>query len=258
MSFDADTLACAAIVEKGDPLRFRSVMAAPVSARKLLFPLYAMNVEVSRAPWVTQEPMIAEMRLQWWRDALEEIATGAAVRHHEVTTPLAAVIIPEHAVLLDELIAARRWDIYKEPFEDADHFDQHINRTAGHLMWVAAASLGQAEETTVRDAAYAMGVANWLRAIPELEARGRIPLLDGTAQGVRDLADKGLNRLYRARKARAKVSTAARPALFSVADADIVLSTASKSPSRVSSGDLPQFGQHTRMRLALRSALGRW
>ena len=35
-------------------------MAAPVAARRVLFPLYAFNVEVARAPWVTQEAMIAE------------------------------------------------------------------------------------------------------------------------------------------------------------------------------------------------------
>ncbi|TNF18762.1 MAG: phytoene synthase, partial [Rhodobacteraceae bacterium] len=62
-----DWQACAAIVEKGDPDRFASAMAAPVAARARLFPLYAFNLEVARAPWVTQEPMIAEMRLQWWR-----------------------------------------------------------------------------------------------------------------------------------------------------------------------------------------------
>ena len=76
MSFDA----CAALVERGDPQRFRAAMAAPPEARRVLFPLYAFNVEVARAPWVTQEPMIAEMRLQWWRDALEEIAMGGRVR----------------------------------------------------------------------------------------------------------------------------------------------------------------------------------
>ena len=82
MQFDADLTACAALVEKADPDRFRAAMAAPVAARAVLFPLYALNVEVTRAPWVTQEPMLAEMRLQWWRDALQEIADGGPVRRH--------------------------------------------------------------------------------------------------------------------------------------------------------------------------------
>ena len=79
MQFDDDLTACAAIVERADPLRFRATMAAPVKARRVLFPLYAFNIEVARAPWVTQEAMIAEMRLQWWRDVCEEIGQGGPV-----------------------------------------------------------------------------------------------------------------------------------------------------------------------------------
>src|SRR6056297_3443190 len=129
MEFDADLTACAQLVEAGDAERFAAVMAAPVAARAKLFPLYAFNIEVSRAPWVTQEPMIAEMRLQWWRDALEEIAEGCAVRKHEVTTPLADAISPGTARRLDALVAARRWDIYSEAFEDDGHFAEYLDAT---------------------------------------------------------------------------------------------------------------------------------
>ena len=79
-----DLTACARIVEKGDPARFKAVMAAPPKARDALFPLYAFNVEVARAPWVSAEPGIAEIRLHWWIDALGEIAAGGMVRRHEV------------------------------------------------------------------------------------------------------------------------------------------------------------------------------
>jgi 15-cis-phytoene synthase len=53
--------ACAALVQRGDPDRFAAVMAAPVEARARLFVIYAWNLEVARAPWVTSEPLIAEM-----------------------------------------------------------------------------------------------------------------------------------------------------------------------------------------------------
>ena len=106
--------ACADIVAKGDPDRFAAAMAAPVEARKVLFPLYAFNVEVARAPWVTSEPMIGEMRLQWWRDALEEIATEKPVRKHEVASQLADILSPDMAARLDALVVARRWDLYKD------------------------------------------------------------------------------------------------------------------------------------------------
>ncbi len=240
MQFDDDLIACAAMVEKADPPRFRSVMAAPVTARAVLFPLYAFNIEAARAPWVTQEPMIAEMRLQWWRDVCEEITAGGPVRRHEVATPLARAITGAQAQVLDTLVAARRWDIYKDAFEDQAHFDRYIDETAGGLMWVAASALGPAEERVVRDAGYGAGVANWLLAVPELEARGRVPLVDGTTEGVRSLARAALDRLTRARGNRAAVSRSARPALLAVGHADAVLRAAIADPRRVASGALPQ------------------
>ncbi len=253
-----DLAACAALVERADPDRFRAAMAAPVAARGVLFPLYAMNVEVSRAPWVTQEPMIAEMRLQWWRDALAEIAGGGPVRRHEVVTPLAGVVAPDRAAVLDGLVEARRWDIYRDAFEDEAAFSEHIDRVSGDLMWVAAASLGRAEEGVVRDYAWAAGVASWLRAIPELEARGRIPLLDGTEAGVRRLAEEGLERLARARARRDAVSAAARPALYPGWQAEHVLKQAAREPARVAAGALGVGAFRSAAALMRVAATGRW
>ena len=133
-----DIAACAEIVRRADPERFRAVMAAPVAARERLFPIYAFNVEVARAPWVTAEPLIAEMRLQWWRDALAEIAAGGPVRRHEVATPLAQAIRAGDVVLLDALVEARRWDIHRDPFADMQAFRAHIAATSGNLLLVAA------------------------------------------------------------------------------------------------------------------------
>ncbi len=258
MSFDADLNACAALVERGDPMRFRAVMAAPVAARRVLFSLYAFNVEVARAPWVTQEPMIAEMRLQWWRDVCEEIIKGGPVRRHEVATPLGAVIDADQAQFLDELVAARRWDIYKEAFENVGHFERYIDQTSGNLTWVAARVLGQADESVVRDAAFASGIATWLRAIPELEAKGRIPLVDGTPDAVRSLAQDAMTRLSKARKSRAKVSRPARAAMLHVGQADHVLQAAIADPSAVGDVRLPDPEQSDRRWLAWRALTGRW
>ncbi|MFY9244816.1 MAG: squalene/phytoene synthase family protein, partial [Roseicyclus sp.] len=110
--------ACADLVARGDPDRFRATMAGPLAARRVLFPLYAFNIEVSRAPWVTGEPIIAEMRLQFWRDVIEELAAGRPPRAHEVIAPLAQAIPQSVIGGLDRLVAARQWDIYSEAFAD--------------------------------------------------------------------------------------------------------------------------------------------
>lgn len=258
MRIDPDIASCAGLVQRADPDRFRATMAAPVPVRAVLFPLFAMNVEVSRAPWVTAEPMIAEMRLQWWRDALAEIAAGDAVRRHEVVTPLARALSPQAAAGLDEYIAVRRWDIYREPFEDADHFARYIDRSSGSLFWAAVQGLGPADETVVRDFGFAAGLAGWFRAVPELLAHGRVPLLDGSPEGIRALAREGLDRLQRARAARGRVSRDAAPALLSGWQAGRVLALAEAEPHRVSEGRLAQGEAGKRVSLALRAATLRW
>jgi 15-cis-phytoene synthase len=226
--------ACAALVERGDPERFAAVMAAPVALRGRLFPLYAFNLEVARAPWVTKEAMIAEMRLQWWRDVVGE----AIARAHEVAGPLHQVIV-EAALpveVLDKMVAARRWDIYADPFEDTVHFEAYLEETAGGLMWLACKACGAPDqaEAAARGYGWAAGLANYLRAVPELEARGKIPLLDGREVGLKALAEVGLARLEVARRGRGQ----AGPALLAAASAGAILRQVREEPGRVAAGAL--------------------
>ena len=238
MQFDGDLIACAEAVQKGDPDRFLAAMAAPVEARPLLFALYAFNIEMSRAPWASQESMIAEMRVQWWRDVGAEIASGGQVRRHYVATPLARLVNHEAAQVIDAMAEARRWDIYRDPFEDEAAFDTFIDATSGGLMWMAAASLGPADEGVVRDYAYAAGLAAYLRAIPELEAQKRVPLLDGTNAGLIQLAERGLDRLAAARRGRQAISSAASSALLPGWQAGAILRQVRAEPARVAAGAL--------------------
>jgi hypothetical protein len=252
--------ACADLVARGDPDRFRAVMAAPVAARAVLFPLYAFNIEVTRAPWVTAEPLIAEMRLQFWRDVVDELAAGRPPRAHEVVAPLAAAIPADMVGALDALVAARRRDIYKDPFADRAEFDAYIADTAGPLVTVAARALGApaAAEHVLADAGWAFGLAAYLRAIPALEATGRAPLVEGTPAAVADLARAGLARLARARAGRGLVPRGAVPALFAGWRAEATLRAAAADPRLVAAGALPGAGFRDSLRLALLAATGRW
>jgi phytoene synthase len=207
--------ACAELVRRGDPDRFRAVMAAPVEVRAQLFPLYAFNLEVARAPWVTQEPLIAEMRLQWWRDVVSNAASGAA-KAHEVAGPLHELVrdfgLPVE--VMDRLIAARRWDLHREPHDGVGALEDYLEDTGAGLMWLAARALGapDAAEEPVRAYGWATGASMYIRAAPALVARGRQPLPEQLRP--RDLAQQGLEKLVCARKARKAVPRAIAPALL--------------------------------------------
>ena len=251
-----DLSACARIVEKGDPMRFRAVMTAPPAAREKLFPLYAFNVEVARAPWITSEPGIAEIRLQWWIDALEEIAAGGTVRRHEVVVPLALVIAPAQARALQALIEARMRDVYGEPFADLPELLAYLNATAGTLLETAAAMLGQRDPAPARAAGLAQGVAGWLSAVPALKKAGRVPLPDESREGIGALVGEGLAALEAARQG--PIDRPARPAFHVMAGVGHMLTRARASRTPVFSGTLEPGPAKLSYALMKAALLGRW
>ncbi len=253
-----DLTACAAQVERSDPERFRATMAAPVAARAVLFPLYAFNLEVARAPYVTQEFLIAEMRLQWWRDALDEIAAGGNVRRHEVVTPLARALDVSGAKALHSVVDARRRDVEKERFIRAADLMAHLDEGNGTLTWVAAQTLGatgpKAEEAA-RAMGQAAGLAGWLRAAPALRKAGWEPMPE---EGAEDLPAIGLDLLDCAAALRGAMPSAARPALRAGWLARPVLRLARDEFERVDDGALEPAGPRASLRLALLSLTGRY
>jgi len=271
MSIDA----CAELVKAGDPDRYLSVMAAPVAARDRLLVLYAFNLEVARAPWASNEEMIAEMRLQWWLDTINEIYNGK-VRHHEVVGPLADVIaaydLPQN--LFVELIEARRFDIYREGHSGLPAFDAYIDATSGNLMRLAAMSLGAKDLTCIVDFGYGVGVANLWRALPALYAAGRHPVpvncaLDRNAvaggevpenlsDALRSISANALSKVQSARQGRKTLPKAVAPALLSGWQVDVPLKMVAAQPGDALRQPLETSEFQKKLGLLWRSATGRW
>ena len=251
---------CADLVHAGDPERFAATMAAPVALREKLWPLYAANLEIARAPWAASEPMVAEMRLQWWIDTIAELAAGSDRRGHPVTEALAPILQadPALAPLLTGIAETRRWDCWREAFADRTAFDAYLDRTSGNLMWAAARTLGApgTSENPIRDFAWGAGLAAYLRAALELEARGRIPFTDGRPDALRALAAEGRRRIARSKAA--AIPRSARPALWPGATADAVLRQAEQDPRRIAEGRLGLSGLGEKWALLTRALTGRY
>ena len=84
--------ACADLVRQADPDRFVTGQTATPAAQAKLWPIYALNIEIARAAWASQTPLLGQMRLQWWEDGLAELTTGQAVRAHPVLAAVADVV----------------------------------------------------------------------------------------------------------------------------------------------------------------------
>ena len=175
MLYDDDIEFCASLLKESDPSRFRSIMAAPEKLRPYYFVIFALNVEVSKAPYLTKEPLIAEIRLQWWLDVLDEIIGEKAVRKHAVATPLSKCIGKSHARELKKFVLARKWDIHFNGFDSLTELKKYLYETTGILFQVAAGRHVVTKNKYFHDACMAIALANYLSATPELKRAGKLP-----------------------------------------------------------------------------------
>src|SRR5437870_517006 len=110
--------ACEALVRDADYDRYVSALFAPAERRRHLFALYAFNHEVAKTAETVTQPIMGQMRLQWWCDALDEIEADR-VRRHEVVEALAETL-RTHALpraMLNAVIDAHDNDLVEAPFE---------------------------------------------------------------------------------------------------------------------------------------------
>jgi NADH dehydrogenase [ubiquinone] 1 alpha subcomplex assembly factor 6 len=175
-----DFSACEALVRKVDSDRYLAALFAPDRLRPHLFALHAFNYEVAKTADSVSQPVMGQIRLQWWREAVEEIYASRAPRRHEVVQALAETVaardLPRE--LFDALIDAREDDLDEAPFSDWPSLEAYADATSGNIMRLAARILGAGAvlDETAREAAIAYALAGLLRAFAFHASRRRLML----------------------------------------------------------------------------------
>jgi phytoene synthase len=230
----------AADLRHHDRDRYQTALFAPADRQPALFALYAFNYEVARIREVVREPMLGQIRLQWWRDALDEIYAGEKPRHHDVVEPLAEAIRTHHLshAHFDALLDARMQDIDAEPPATLDALETYAENSSARLVLLALEVLGIAD-ADAQDAARGVGIAfalaGLLTAAPfhararrlylprELTERNNVdlerslfalkssPALAASAQAI---AERAVEHLTAARQKRGTIPRSALPALL--------------------------------------------
>lgn len=198
-------------LRRADPDRFFCTLFAPPEARRTLALLYLFNHELARAREVASEPLLALIRLNWWREVIE----GQA-KKHEIATPLTAaltagIFAPEDLL---GLITAREAEAEPE-IPDLESFLEYARNTAGKLARIAGKFLG-ADSSIIEDLGTAYGISGILRAAPYLARQNRSLLpADGTAE---QILIGHANSLLRTKTAPRIALAAALPAMFARRD----------------------------------------
>jgi phytoene synthase len=184
MNLESAFSECEAIVRYVDADRYFSALFAPAEKRPLLFALYAFNHELARIGEVVHEPMMGEIRLQWWRETLEGAREGKP-RTHDVARAMAELFmrVDLPAELLAAMIEARAFDLTRESAPDQQTLDEYLDATSGNLMRLAARLLGAGDkhDALAREAGIAYGLAGLIRSQPAHRARGKQFIRDSGA-----------------------------------------------------------------------------
>lgn len=238
-------------VRRLDRDRFLLTLFAPPERRDGLMALYSFNLELAQVREKVSQPILGQIRLQWWRDQVAAIFEGRSVGAHPVATPLADIVrrFGLSRTPLDALIDARQQDVDEDPLPTLAALEGYAEGTAASLNASALELLGCREDAAAMTAGRHVGIA-WalvglLRAVPFHAAAGRlylpVDLLERhkvavedvmagrpppqLASVVREVAEKAVLHLAEARRERRGVTRPALPVLLAATLADGYLST---------------------------------
>jgi NADH dehydrogenase [ubiquinone] 1 alpha subcomplex assembly factor 6 len=157
-------------VRRYDHDRFMTAIFAPSAVREHLFALYAFNIELAKISEIVSEPLIGQMRLQWWRDTLDRLYVGETVAHG-VARPLGEAIAATGIAraAFDPLIDAREFDLNGEPPTDFAALHTYAEGTGAPLLAIAlqiAGASGPAAAEIARLAGTGWALTGLLRAVP--------------------------------------------------------------------------------------------
>ena len=119
------------------------------------------------------EPLLGQIRLQWWREALAEIAAGGAVRKHPIVACVAAAGLDLAA--LGRAIDGRERDLDDAPFSDIAEMANYARETSGSIFKAAFAAADCAT-ASAEDLGTGYALAGIVRALPFYARQRRLPL----------------------------------------------------------------------------------
>jgi len=170
---------CDALLKREDPDRWLAALFLPAETRKHVHAVYAFNLEIARIRRLVSEPVLGEIRFQWWREVLAGDRASEAEAH-----PVAAALrdtLNVHglpAAPLQALVEARLFDLYGAPMPSIEALEAYARATAGQLFQFAAAIIEKKSGTELSETAASGGMAyamtGLMRALPWHATTGQV------------------------------------------------------------------------------------
>ena len=149
-------------LRRSDPDRWLSSrFIADPAQRADVVAIYAFDHELNHIAATVAEPLAAEIRLTWHREAVEGLFAGKPAPGHPVLAALGAAIPRRNLAFtpFEAMIEARFQALEPGRFETVAALENHIDATDGAVMALVVAILGGLDGLALRPAAQAWGLA---------------------------------------------------------------------------------------------------
>jgi 15-cis-phytoene synthase len=160
---------CEAALREKDRDAWLATLFAPADRRRRLHALHAFALEIAEIPGKVTQPLLGEMRLRWWQDALAAPNEDGGRAHpvlDALLDTLDACSLPrrEVAAFLDAHVA----DLYDDPMPTTTALLDYCERTAAQpLRWSARALGAAGDAEALTEAGTALGLLGVLRRLPK-------------------------------------------------------------------------------------------
>ncbi len=180
MTQSASTAEIIAVARAYEPERYLAATLAAEPERTALIALTAFAADLCRITETATEPLLGEIRLQWWRDSLDTIQSGGRIGA-PLADALGDVIVSQRlpVPLLIAMTEARAFDLYDDPMADTAALDGYLAKTEALPFELALRILGVPAgdaSALARPAGRAFGMTRLLARLPVSLARGHVPV----------------------------------------------------------------------------------
>ena len=141
---------CAYLVRERSIDRYLSILFLPANVRSDVYALYAFDAEISQIRSMIKEPMMGEIRQQWWCDIISGDRAGEADNNPvaaELLRTIAANNLPPMG--FDNYLKARVFDLYSDPMPDTGTFEGYAGETSAFLFYQTASILAKSSGVTI-------------------------------------------------------------------------------------------------------------
>jgi phytoene synthase len=168
---------CVETLQQLDYERYLACLFADKADQAPLIALHSLNAELGRIRESVSEAMLGQIRLTWWREAIEGLAQGQ-VRAHPVIEALAPALETGRfsGPHLVDMVEARIGDLYEDGPANQSDLKDYAARTGGTVMQQALNGFENADKAEARRIGLAMTQGGVVRSIAFHAAMRRVHL----------------------------------------------------------------------------------